>query len=168
MVKIGILHTLLSPGGGGRGGGKALIQPLVPTGDHPYECEFCGSCFRDESTLKSHKRIHTGEKPYECNGCGKKFSLKHQLETHYRVHTGTGDRGGPLSWCWYLGVRGDGGGHDARLSLRVECVLGKVSTLALVPPPGPRLLQTLLVDHRTLAFQAAMPIVRRGQRSESP
>lgn len=57
-------------------------------GDHPYECEFCGSCFRDESTLKGHKRIHTGEKPYECNGCGKKFSLKHQLETHYRVHTG--------------------------------------------------------------------------------
>lgn len=71
--------------------GRALIQPLVPTGDHPYECEFCGSCFRDESTLKSHKRIHTGEKPYECNGCGKKFSLKHQLETHYRVHTGTED-----------------------------------------------------------------------------
>lgn len=60
----------------------------VFAGDHPYECEFCGSCFRDESTLKGHKRIHTGEKPYECNGCGKKFSLKHQLETHYRVHTG--------------------------------------------------------------------------------
>lgn len=67
-------------------------------GDHPYECEFCGSCFRDESTLKGHKRIHTGEKPYECNGCGKKFSLKHQLETHYRVHTGT---------CW--GVCGEAG-----------------------------------------------------------
>lgn len=58
------------------------------TGDHPFECEFCGCCFRDDSTLKGHKRIHTGEKPYECNGCGKKFSLKHQLETHYRVHTG--------------------------------------------------------------------------------
>jgi len=60
----------------------------ISAGDHPFECEFCGSCFRDESTLKGHKRIHTGEKPYECNGCGKKFSLKHQLETHYRVHTG--------------------------------------------------------------------------------
>lgn len=77
------------------GGSKGLIEPLVLTGDHPYECEFCGSCFRDESTLKNHKRIHTGEKPYECNGCGKKFSLKHQLETHYRVHTGTQGRDGP-------------------------------------------------------------------------
>lgn len=79
------------------GGSKGLSQPVVLTGDHPYECEFCGSCFRDESTLKSHKRIHTGEKPYECNGCGKKFSLKHQLETHYRVHTGTR---GPGSGMW--------------------------------------------------------------------
>lgn len=59
-------------------------------GDHPFECEFCGSCFRDDGTLRGHKRIHTGEKPYECNGCGKRFSLKHQLETHYRVHTGEG------------------------------------------------------------------------------
>lgn len=60
----------------------------VFSGDHPFECEFCGSCFRDDGTLRGHKRIHTGEKPYECNGCGKRFSLKHQLETHYRVHTG--------------------------------------------------------------------------------
>lgn len=80
------------------GGRQGLTQPIVLTGDHPYECEFCGSCFRDESTLKSHKRIHTGEKPYECNGCGKKFSLKHQLETHYRVHTGTECRAGSGTW----------------------------------------------------------------------
>ncbi|TRZ03280.1 hypothetical protein DNTS_006713 [Danionella cerebrum] len=71
-----------------RPGLSCLCCLVYPAGDHPFECEFCGSCFRDESTLKGHKRIHTGEKPYECNGCGKKFSLKHQLETHYRVHTG--------------------------------------------------------------------------------
>ncbi|NXE55563.1 ZB16A protein, partial [Casuarius casuarius] len=75
-----------SPGGAGFAPALLTLCPRV-AGDHPYECEFCGSCFRDESTLKGHKRIHTGEKPYECNGCGKKFSLKHQLETHYRVHT---------------------------------------------------------------------------------
>lgn len=74
----------------GRRNNPAFLFTHLPAGDHPYECEFCGSCFRDENTLKGHKRIHTGEKPYECNGCGKKFSLKHQLETHYRVHTGTG------------------------------------------------------------------------------
>lgn len=65
---------------------------IVLSGDHPFECEFCGSCFRDDGTLRGHKRIHTGEKPYECNGCGKRFSLKHQLETHYRVHTGKSAR----------------------------------------------------------------------------
>lgn len=66
----------------------------VFSGDHPFECEYCGSCFRDDGTLRGHKRIHTGEKPYECNGCGKRFSLKHQLETHYRVHTGESSGGG--------------------------------------------------------------------------
>uniref|UniRef100_A0A8C4QNR4 Uncharacterized protein n=2 Tax=Eptatretus burgeri TaxID=7764 RepID=A0A8C4QNR4_EPTBU len=58
-------------------------------GEHPFECEFCGCCYRDENSLRNHRQIHTGEKPFTCNGCGKRFSLKHQLETHYRVHTGT-------------------------------------------------------------------------------
>lgn len=101
----------------GAGVGKSLSQPLVPAGDHPYECEFCGSCFRDESTLKSHKRIHTGEKPYECNGCGKKFSLKHQLETHYRVHTGTARQRGAPGWRWETAASPEkSGGAGLRLS----------------------------------------------------
>lgn len=70
----------------------AIVTRLLLSGDHPFECEYCGSCFRDDGTLRGHKRIHTGEKPYECNGCGKRFSLKHQLETHYRVHTGDSRR----------------------------------------------------------------------------
>lgn len=73
---------------GGCVGGCCCCDMAVLSGDHPFECEYCGSCFRDDGTLRGHKRIHTGEKPYECNGCGKRFSLKHQLETHYRVHTG--------------------------------------------------------------------------------
>ena len=75
----------------------------VFSGDHPFECEFCGSCFRDDGTLRGHKRIHTGEKPYECNGCGKRFSLKHQLETHYRVHTGESYETLNISqWSYFL------------------------------------------------------------------
>ena len=62
---------------------------LPQAGEHPFECEFCGCCYRDENSLRNHRQIHTGEKPFTCNGCGKRFSLKHQLETHYRVHTGT-------------------------------------------------------------------------------
>lgn len=106
----------------GTGERYPLIDPprvLVPTvtrlllsGDHPFECEYCGSCFRDDGTLRGHKRIHTGEKPYECNGCGKRFSLKHQLETHYRVHTGESSR-------LFLG-RGGGGPRGLRVLKVVE------------------------------------------------
>ena len=77
---------------------------IVLSGDHPFECEFCGSCFRDDGTLRGHKRIHTGEKPYECNGCGKRFSLKHQLETHYRVHTGESSGRRTCQKCWREGI----------------------------------------------------------------
>uniref|UniRef100_A0A8C9WJY8 Uncharacterized protein n=1 Tax=Scleropages formosus TaxID=113540 RepID=A0A8C9WJY8_SCLFO len=48
----------------------------------------CGRYFRDESALRSHRRVHSGEKPYQCERCPKRFSLKHQLDTHHRVHTG--------------------------------------------------------------------------------
>lgn len=77
-----------------------VCDTTVLAGDHPFECEFCGSCFRDDGTLRGHKRIHTGEKPYECNSCGKRFSLKHQLETHYRVHTGESSEEG--AWHCFL------------------------------------------------------------------
>ena len=141
------------------------MQPLVPTGDHPYECEFCGSCFRDESTLKSHKRIHTGEKPYECNGCGKKFSLKHQLETHYRVHTGTGDKQPAPAWGRGRWVPR---GAQARTVPPEAGWVGSCSGLVWWPESHyllDRVRQTLLIDHTfrepRAAFQAARPIARR-------
>lgn len=128
----GVLNVPCSPLKWGQGISKGMNKSLVLTGDHPYECEFCGSCFRDESTLKSHKRIHTGEKPYECNGCGKKFSLKHQLETHYRVHTGTEGQRRHLSWVWNL--RGVAGGQmvsqrSPGLNQRAEQVLLRLCML---------------------------------------
>ena len=132
----GALNVPCYPLKWGQGISKGLNKPFVPTGDHPYECEFCGSCFRDESTLKSHKRIHTGEKPYECNGCGKKFSLKHQLETHYRVHTGTEGQRGHLSWVWNL--RGVGVGdrwfpREAQVRTKEQNRYLRVCMLTVVP-----------------------------------
>uniref|UniRef100_A0A8C9WSG2 Zinc finger and BTB domain containing 16b n=1 Tax=Scleropages formosus TaxID=113540 RepID=A0A8C9WSG2_SCLFO len=58
-------------------------------GEVPLGCKHCGRYFRDESALRSHRRVHSGEKPYQCERCPKRFSLKHQLDTHHRVHTGT-------------------------------------------------------------------------------
>ncbi|XP_018601042.1 zinc finger and BTB domain-containing protein 16 isoform X2 [Scleropages formosus] len=56
-------------------------------GEVPLGCKHCGRYFRDESALRSHRRVHSGEKPYQCERCPKRFSLKHQLDTHHRVHT---------------------------------------------------------------------------------
>lgn len=56
------------------------------SGEKPFKCEFCESCFTEKKSLKIHVRRHTGEKPYKCQICGKLFSQTGVLQSHMALH----------------------------------------------------------------------------------
>lgn len=56
------------------------------SGEKPFKCEFCDSCFTEKKSLKIHVRRHTGEKPYKCQVCGKLFSQTGVLQSHMALH----------------------------------------------------------------------------------
>ncbi|CAO2618056.1 Zinc finger Y-chromosomal protein 1 [Lemmus lemmus] len=51
----------------------------------PFICADCGKCFRYQSEVKKHIRIHTGEKPYECQYCEYKSADSSNLKTHIKA-----------------------------------------------------------------------------------
>ncbi|XP_067635456.1 zinc finger protein 227-like [Eurosta solidaginis] len=52
------------------------------------ECDICGKCFSQKSSLRHHKRLHSGEKPYKCDICEKRFAHVTNITVHMRTHTG--------------------------------------------------------------------------------
>lgn len=56
------------------------------SGEKPFKCEYCESCFTEKKSLKIHVRRHTGEKPYKCKICGKLFSQTGVLQSHMALH----------------------------------------------------------------------------------
>ncbi|CAH1974081.1 unnamed protein product [Acanthoscelides obtectus] len=59
------------------------------TNDNPYKCEVCGEGFRQNVSLRWHRKSKHNiveEKKVECKECGKMFETEWAVKSHARVH----------------------------------------------------------------------------------
>ncbi|XP_063780694.1 zinc finger protein 250-like [Pseudophryne corroboree] len=52
-----------------------------------FYCSECEKCFRYNSALEAHLRVHSGDKPHKCDLCKETFSYKSALIVHRRQHS---------------------------------------------------------------------------------
>ncbi|EFO96145.1 hypothetical protein CRE_14513 [Caenorhabditis remanei] len=50
-----------------------------------HECKVCHKTFTRPFVLRRHEVVHTGEKPFECDFCGSRFSQNSSLNLHLRT-----------------------------------------------------------------------------------
>lgn len=52
-----------------------------------HQCPDCEKCYKHQSTLAMHRKVHTGEYKFKCQYCHKEFYLAEYYNRHMRVHT---------------------------------------------------------------------------------
>lgn len=52
-----------------------------------HQCPDCEKCYKHQSTLAMHRKVHTGEYKFKCQYCQKEFYLAEYYNRHMRVHT---------------------------------------------------------------------------------
>lgn len=64
------------------------MHKKIHTGEYKYKCQYCQKEFYLAEYYNRHMRVHTKEKPYQCDVCDKAFSQSNTLIQHKRIHTG--------------------------------------------------------------------------------
>lgn len=64
------------------------MHKKIHTGEYKYKCQYCQKEFYLAEYYNRHMRVHTKEKPYKCQYCDKAFSQSNTLIQHKRIHTG--------------------------------------------------------------------------------
>ena len=58
----------------------------TPDDQKKYRCDTCGKGFTDNQKLSDHINVHTGEKPYKCKFCSSCFASNGTHALHERGH----------------------------------------------------------------------------------
>lgn len=66
---------------------RSGVEPTNGRRRKLHQCPDCHKCYKHQSTLAMHKKIHTGEYKYKCQFCDKEFYLAEYYNRHMRVHT---------------------------------------------------------------------------------
>ena len=66
-------------------GGRCLLMLrfiIVYSFVYFFQCQDCGTSFRQRQQLVSHSRVHTGELPYSCPKCHQRFKYVASRNSH--------------------------------------------------------------------------------------